>query len=199
MKNERWNALMNDKTEQLNLTDEEIAEGWHWCAEWDGLLVGPGMMELQPCTCLDKDHPARKVPLEFDASLVLPPDPFMPEKESLESYVKRLETVIEELKSTVGELEATFDLRHKADIRGVNLWRTAHPERILFMPDHADMVFWMMEHIDLLLKGLDDAIGQSEFASSGSEAHATLVKRVRALVKSTSMACIPEAQQKPKE
>lgn len=31
------------------LSPEEIAKGWHWCAECDGLPVGPGMAELRSC------------------------------------------------------------------------------------------------------------------------------------------------------
>ena len=37
---------------RFRLTQEEIAEGWHWCYEFDGLLVGPGMREMESCTCL---------------------------------------------------------------------------------------------------------------------------------------------------
>jgi hypothetical protein len=48
MTSERWD--MGDLT--LKLTDEEMSRGWHWCWEFDGLLVGPGMsMELSFCTC----------------------------------------------------------------------------------------------------------------------------------------------------
>jgi hypothetical protein len=36
---------------QLMLTDEEASEGWHYCADFDGLLVGPGMGELHSCAC----------------------------------------------------------------------------------------------------------------------------------------------------
>lgn len=35
----------------LNLTEEEVAEGWHWCIDWDGMLVGPGMIEMECCGC----------------------------------------------------------------------------------------------------------------------------------------------------
>lgn len=46
----RWTELMND--DSLHLTSEEIAEGWHFCWDFDGLLVGPGMdMEMECCTC----------------------------------------------------------------------------------------------------------------------------------------------------
>jgi hypothetical protein len=33
------------------LTPEEIALGWHFCRDWDGLLVGPGTPELDSCHC----------------------------------------------------------------------------------------------------------------------------------------------------
>lgn len=49
MDRKRWNELMNDDSTEL--TPEEVAQGWHWCWEWDGLLVGPGMKELEACVC----------------------------------------------------------------------------------------------------------------------------------------------------
>lgn len=33
------------------LRPSEFKAGWHWCYEWDGLLVGPGMGELAHCQC----------------------------------------------------------------------------------------------------------------------------------------------------
>jgi len=30
---------------------EEMAEGWHFCPEWDYLLIGGDMEELKCCTC----------------------------------------------------------------------------------------------------------------------------------------------------
>lgn len=48
MTNERYNAVQNNP--DLNLTPEEITEGWHFCWEFDGLLVGPGMGEQRFCT-----------------------------------------------------------------------------------------------------------------------------------------------------
>jgi len=48
------------------LTGKEIDEGWHWCCEWDGLLVGPGMEELEVCRCGTDEVPwirVKEVPL----------------------------------------------------------------------------------------------------------------------------------------
>lgn len=48
MKHARWLRLMNSDTP---LTKEEIAEGWHFCYEFDGLLIGPESGEMECCTC----------------------------------------------------------------------------------------------------------------------------------------------------
>jgi hypothetical protein len=40
----------------LELTAEEIAEGWHFCPDWDGMLLGPGMVEFNECCSCKKDH-----------------------------------------------------------------------------------------------------------------------------------------------
>lgn len=33
------------------LSADELAAGWHYCPDWDGLLIGPGMEELTYCWC----------------------------------------------------------------------------------------------------------------------------------------------------
>jgi hypothetical protein len=47
--NARYAALMDGP--DLALTNDERAAGWHFCPEWDGLLVGPSMLEWDGCTC----------------------------------------------------------------------------------------------------------------------------------------------------
>lgn len=60
---DRYEAL--SRNDELKLTPEEIAEGWHFCDEFDGLLVGPQMGELAACLCWPKEHPVYKtIPLE---------------------------------------------------------------------------------------------------------------------------------------
>jgi hypothetical protein len=49
MTDERFNQLM--ESDDLELTPEEVAEGWHFCWDWDGLLIKPGMREYEACTC----------------------------------------------------------------------------------------------------------------------------------------------------
>ena len=45
----RWHQLM--EFDDLKLTTEEIKQGWHFCHDWDGLLIGPGMAEQEACLC----------------------------------------------------------------------------------------------------------------------------------------------------
>ena len=52
MDDERYLEL--DRSGQ-GLTKEEWDRGWHWCFEWDSMLVGPGEEEALMCKC---DHPA---------------------------------------------------------------------------------------------------------------------------------------------
>lgn len=40
-----------------NLTVEEINRGWHFCVEFDGLLIGPDNEEIVSCTCFEPEHP----------------------------------------------------------------------------------------------------------------------------------------------
>lgn len=59
MSDSRWNMLMNSGPTPP-LTEREIAHGWHFCNDWDLLLVGPGMEEQKCCTCenIPLTHPS---------------------------------------------------------------------------------------------------------------------------------------------
>ena len=39
------------------LTDEEVMEGWHFCPDWDDMLVGPGMEAMDSCLCARAGQP----------------------------------------------------------------------------------------------------------------------------------------------
>lgn len=39
---------MKDKQQ---LSEEQILQGWHNCPDWDDLLIGPGMVEMNYCIC----------------------------------------------------------------------------------------------------------------------------------------------------
>lgn len=52
MTEERWKEL--EKNQELTLTEQEIKDGWHFCYEWDGLLVNSNDSEGEgaACTCV---------------------------------------------------------------------------------------------------------------------------------------------------
>ncbi len=54
MNRERWNLLMRNDGEKISV--DEISQGWHFCADWDGLLIGPGMGEMESCECGNEYH-----------------------------------------------------------------------------------------------------------------------------------------------
>ena len=35
----------------IGLTPEELSRGWHFCPDWDYMLIGPNMKECESCTC----------------------------------------------------------------------------------------------------------------------------------------------------
>ena len=50
MTDERYQHLMWDSNDPL--TEAEMTEGWHWCRDFDELLIGPGMDDLlERCNC----------------------------------------------------------------------------------------------------------------------------------------------------
>jgi hypothetical protein len=54
MTEDRWRELM--RNDSLQLTEEEIKEGWHFCPVWDGLLIYRHDLEAQFCICGDSDE-----------------------------------------------------------------------------------------------------------------------------------------------
>jgi len=45
----RYFSLIENQDECL--TVGEMSKGWHFCLDFDGLLIGPGMTEMSYCTC----------------------------------------------------------------------------------------------------------------------------------------------------
>lgn len=56
MTEERYSFPVSKDGQLVPLSKSEIEEGWHYCSEFDGLLVGPKMSELNCCRCLPSDH-----------------------------------------------------------------------------------------------------------------------------------------------
>lgn len=60
MTKERYDKIMFNNAE---LFRQEIKEGWHFCPDWDQLLIGPGMKEYEICTCKIKEQALVKLVL----------------------------------------------------------------------------------------------------------------------------------------
>ena len=68
------------------------------------------------------------------------------------------------------ELQATFDLQWKADMRAVERWRKEKPsERELQMPDRADMCFWLIGQVAELERTVDALRSQVKVAEEALE------------------------------
>jgi len=52
MTNTRYKQLQNDTS---ILTKQEIAEGWHYCLDWDDMLCHPEWDEAKVCNCEVKE------------------------------------------------------------------------------------------------------------------------------------------------
>lgn len=55
---------------------------------------------------------------------------------------------IDMLRTEVEELNRTFALRWKADMRAIKRWREEKPGRNLILPDHADLCVWLLDKLE---------------------------------------------------
>jgi hypothetical protein len=49
MTRERYGYLT--RTLEARLTPEEVAAGWHFCLDWDSMLIHKNWPEAECCTC----------------------------------------------------------------------------------------------------------------------------------------------------
>lgn len=52
---ERWKWLQYEGPEDVRLTKDEVKEGWHFCFDWDCLLIHKDDPEYDCCTCPHKE------------------------------------------------------------------------------------------------------------------------------------------------
>lgn len=75
-----------------------------------------------------------------------------------------------ELKAESDDLQQTFDLRWKADMRAIKRWQEAHPGNDLVWPDHADLCVWLLEELAKVKAERDDVLGKlREYYVGGDE------------------------------
>jgi hypothetical protein len=60
---------------------------------------------------------------------------------------RRQSDTITRLTAEVAEYEATFDAAWEADMRGVRMWREAHPGNDMVLPDRASFTAWILAEI----------------------------------------------------
>ena len=53
MNNERYRYLIENV--EAELTEEEIKQGWHFCPDWDLMLIHPNMPESDCCSCFKEE------------------------------------------------------------------------------------------------------------------------------------------------
>ncbi len=56
-----------------------------------------------------------------------------------------LQSQLTEATARAEELQATFDLQWRADLRAIKLWQAAHPGNELTWPDRCNLVVWLLE------------------------------------------------------
>lgn len=59
MSKSRWSDLFSGASDEF--TPDERASGWHFCPEWDGAPIGPGMRESTACYCFSAGDPRRTI------------------------------------------------------------------------------------------------------------------------------------------
>lgn len=52
------------------------------------------------------------------------------------------------------ELDYSFHLRWRCDLRAIERWQQAHPDRDHVWPDHTDLLVWLLEQLDALKEGV---------------------------------------------
>lgn len=69
------------------------------------------------------------------------------EMETTIEFLKEMERKLDAARAELCEFDHTFALRRDADMRAIDRWRKAHPGNDLALPDHADLVVWLLEEL----------------------------------------------------
>lgn len=94
------------------------------------MLVVRDLDETVACICVESDAPGTLRLREYPA-------------------IELTLVLDEKAADRIADLEFTFDLRWQADMRAIERWRAADPDRrMLVMPDHADLVVWLLERLE---------------------------------------------------
>ncbi len=61
------------------------------------------------------------------------------------THILALRAALDAAERERDDLQASFSLRWKADMRAIKRWQEKHPKRDKVWPDHADLVVWLLE------------------------------------------------------
>jgi hypothetical protein len=102
-------------------------------------------------------------------------------KEARDAATQIIIERVNRLRAEQDELQDSFDLRWKADMRAIKKWQAANQGNDLSWPDHADLVVWLMAGRDRLRAALQDMLADREAWQIGRDTR----DRARAALKET--------------
>jgi hypothetical protein len=116
-------------------------------------------------------------------------------KEARDAATQIIIERVNRLRAQRDELQDSFDMRWKADMRAIKKWQAANQGNDLVWPDHADLVVWLMAGRDRLRNLLSLAegklsdgrlyVGYGNVGPLHDYATASIIQRARAALKET--------------
>lgn len=88
-------------------------------------------------------------------------------KIELETMRQRAEELVNAERDKADELQATFDLQYKAEMRAVALWRSAGFGSELVLPDRTNLVMWLLSQVEVTEARLKTEIAASSAFRGG--------------------------------
>jgi hypothetical protein len=82
----------------------------------------------------------------------------MSDTETIASLTSRLEAAEKEKEAS----DLADDLWHAAEVRGIAMWREAHPGKELNLPDAAQYTFWLIHELEETRAARDAATAEAE-------------------------------------
>jgi len=101
---------------------------------------------------------------------------------SLSADLAQAKIELGSLQKEAEDHEKSFDVRQAADMRAIERWRAASPQRELIWPDHADMVVWLLERLEVADK---DIRAIAPFI----QAYNAKIETLRAIAQETAACC----------
>jgi hypothetical protein len=126
MENARYIELTNNL--ELKLSNEEVDLGWHFCNEWDGLLIHKTWPEHECCICTFIEEPPQKNrKLISGIGSLFIGDAFVFAEEAKITSVCFTETMAQEFEFKYYDTEFTGNIIHTPEDKGFSKKTNNHP------------------------------------------------------------------------